>query len=340
MKSLRTSSAGTERKNARLFLTSILALGLLIAAAACVGAAKIQAADISGLFTGDYTRSGTRILRYVRLPRIVAALFAGAGLAASGAIIQTLLGNPIAGPNIIGVNAGAGLGAALCCVIAPAAVGVVPVAAFAGALAAMLLVYGIAKKTGASRLTLVLAGVAISSLLNALTDTVQTLVPDALVSTTEFRIGGLSAVSEQVLLPACALILLALAVACLMHRELDLLALGDETAASLGLRVKGCRFVLLLCAAACAGAAVSFAGLVGFLGLIVPHAARFFVGSEARRLLPLSALWGAGLMLACDTLARTLFAPYELPVGILLAVLGAPFFLWLLVRRKGVHAGA
>ncbi|MEG1427922.1 MAG: iron ABC transporter permease, partial [Oscillospiraceae bacterium] len=245
------------------------------------------------------------------------------------------LNNPLASPNIIGVNAGAGLFAVLCCWLFPTAVGAVPLGAFLGALLATLLVYGISRKSGASKITIVLAGVAVNSFLNAGIDLVHTFSADALLGGNTFRVGGLSGISMGVLLPACVLIGVALLCALAMGNELDILALGDDTAKSLGLSVKTFRFLLLLAAACLAGASVSFAGLIGFVGLIVPHAARFLVGNEARKLLPASAILGAILLLLCDVLARVLFAPFEVPVGILLAVLGAPFFIWLLIKQRG-----
>ncbi|MEG0753447.1 MAG: iron ABC transporter permease [Angelakisella sp.] len=301
----------------------------------CLGSVPIPLRQFFTVFQGDSSSASARILLYVRLPRTVAALFAGAGLAGAGVIIQSLLNNPLASPNIIGVNAGAGFFAVLCCALFPAVPQFVPFGAFLGALLAVLLVYAVAKRTGASRLTIVLAGVAVNSFLNAGTDTVHTFIPDALVGSNAFRIGGLSGLSVQTLRPACMMIALALVFAFLLRNELDILSLGDETAASLGLAVKRYRFLLLIAASCLAGASVSFAGLLGFVGLIVPHTARFLVGSEARWLLPLSALMGAALLTICDLLARLVFAPYELPVGILLSFLGAPFFIWLLLHQRG-----
>ena len=201
----------------------------------------------------------------------------------------------------------------------------------------MLLVVALAKRTGASRMTVVLAGVATGSLLGAGTDAIQTFVPDALVSGSTFRVGGLSSLQTASLWPACLLIGLALVGALLLRGELDILALGDDTARSLGLAASRYRILLLVLAACLAGAAVSFAGLLGFVGLIVPHIGRRLVGGEARFLLPFSCLFGAGMLAFCDTLGRVLFAPFEVPVGILLSFLGAPFFLWLLLGHKGGH---
>lgn len=316
-------------------LLAVACTGLAVLASLCFGGVSLSPGQLLAVFGGEKTTAAARILLYVRLPRTAAALFAGAGLAGAGVVIQSLLNNPLAGPNIIGVNAGAGFAAVLCCVFFPALPQVVPVGAFLGALLAVLLVYGVAKRTGASRLTIVLAGVAVNSFLNAGTDTVHTFVPDALVGSNAFRIGGLTGLSAKILWPACLMITLALVFAFLLRNELDILSLGDETAATLGLPVKLYRLLLLVAAACLAGASVSFAGLLGFLGLIVPHAARFLVGAETRWLLPLSALMGALMLTVCDILARVLFAPYELPVGILLSFLGAPFFIWLLLHNRG-----
>ena len=156
----------------------------------------------------------------------------------------------------------------------------------------------------------------------------------------DFRVGGFSSVSSVRLVPAGILILSALIAACSMHNELDVLALGEDTAQSLGMNVRATRTLLLMLSALLAGAAVSFAGLLGFVGLLVPHAIRKAAGAESRFLLPLCALGGAGFVTLCDTAARVLFAPYELPVGILMSVLGGPFFLGLLMKRKGGRAYA
>ena len=276
-----------------------------------------------------------RIVLYTRLPRTCAALLAGAALAVSGGVIQTVLSNPLASPGIIGVNSGAGLAVALVCAIAPLAQAWTPLVAFLGALAGILLVLGLAERTGASRITVVLAGVAVSNLFSAGIDAVVTLVPDALNGVSDFRIGGFSGVTMAQLAPAAGLILVSLALVLSLSQQLDILALGSDTAQSLGLSVRPVRFLFLMLAAALAGAAVSFSGLIGFVGLIVPHTMRRLVGEDSLPLLLSSALGGAFFVTLCDLLARILFAPYELPVGIILAFAGAPFFLWLLFRQRG-----
>ena len=211
-----------------------------------------------------------------------------------------------------------------------------PLAAFAGALFSVLLVLLIAERTGASRITLVLAGVAVSGILSAGIDAIVTFRPEALNGYSDFRIGSLANLTMQRITPAFWVALCALALLFTLTNELDVLMLGQETAHSLGVKTGRMRVILLALAAALAGAAVSFAGLIGFVGLIVPHIMRRFAGDESRFLLPASALGGASLLTLCDLAARTLFTPYELPVGILLSLFGGPFFIWLLFRqRKG-----
>lgn len=319
------------------------AVGVFVLAAAllsvCLGPAGLTPAQLWGALTGGVDGSAaSRIFWYVRLPRTAACLLAGAGLAASGAIIQNVLANQLASPGIIGVNAGAGLAVTLCCAWGLMASWAVAGAAFAGALCAVLLVVLTAQKTGASRTTVVLGGVAVSSFLNAATEAIVTLIPDAALASSDFRVGGFSAVSQSRLLPAGVLILAGILVSFTLCNELDLIALGEETAQGLGMAVPAMRTALLGLAALLAGASVSFAGLLGFVGLIVPHIARRLVGNESRKLLPFCVLFGAGFVTACDLASRLLFAPYELPAGILLSFIGGPFFIYLLLRHRGGHS--
>lgn len=323
-----------NHKGLTIFLLAAVSLlaGLV---SLCVGATALSLREVAAALLGGGEETARQIVLYARLPRALAALLCGGALAAGGVLIQGAMGNPLAGPNIIGVNAGAGLGAILCSALLPDSMTAVPVAAFAGALGACMLVYGLARKTGASKITLVLAGVAISSMLSAAIDGVAILFPEAALGANAFMIGRLNGVTLRALLPPAVLSLLAVLAAFGLSYELDLLTLGDEVAHSLGLSAKTTRNVLLVLAAVLCGSAVSFAGLVGFVGLLVPHACRFLVGGEHRYLLAASIFLGGGLVTVCDLVSRVLFAPFELPVGILLSVLGGPFFLWLLFRQRG-----
>ena len=315
------------RSKAAVFIASITALLLVLVISLCVGVVTYTPAELLEM---------PDILRYIRLPRVMAAVFAGAGLAGAGVVIQTLLGNPLAGPNIIGVNSGAGFMTVIAAVLFPLLPQAQPLAAFLGALASVAITYLLSRRAGTSRMTILLAGIVLNSLFNAASEALCTFFPDIHMHYSAFRVGGLASVQTSVLVPAAGLILLLTAIVQLKADTLELLALGDETAFALGVPVKQNRMLLLVCAAGLAGAAVSFAGLIGFLGLIVPHGARMVVGDEIKKLFPLSVIWGSLLLLACDTVARTAFAPFELSVGIVLSVIGAPVFIRMLLRRKAV----
>ena len=333
MNSLRISSAGSK---GRYGLIAALA-GLTVLAAVgslTFGAVPIPPGEVVDALLGRGSGTTASIVLYARLPRLCGCLLAGAALACAGVIIQGVLNNPLAAPNVIGVNAGAGLATAICCALAPGAVRITPIAAFLGALAGVMLVLFIAERAGAARITLVLAGVAMSSIFSAGIDAVVTFVPDALSGYTDFRIGGVKNLSMARLAPAFWVILIALVIALSLSNELDLLLLGRETAQSLGLPAKWLRLALLMVAAALAGAAVSFAGLLGFVGLLVPHIMRRAVGEDSFPLLLSSALGGGLLLTACDLASRLIFAPFELPLGVVLSLTGGPFFIWLLLRQR------
>lgn len=322
-------------RNQRRALTCLFLLFCLCCfLSAAVGSVNISFPDMLAVISGRGQTVHENILLRVRIPRTAACALAGAGLAVAGSVIQNVLQNPLAGPNIIGVNAGAGLAVVLCGYFFPLSFRLVPAAAFLGALAAVLFIYGLAKKTGASRVTLVLAGVSVNSLLNAASDLVHTFGNDTLTSTYSFRLGGFSAVSVKVLVPAGIFIIAGIFLVCLFSNELEILGLGEQVAMSVGLNTRVFRFLFLTLAAALAGASVSFAGLLGFVGLIAPHIARRMVGEECRRLLPFTAFFGACFVMLCDLAARTLWAPYEIPTGILLSFVGAPFFLYLLFQQR------
>lgn len=333
MNSLRISSAGSKGRYGLIAalagLTALAAVGSLV-----FGAVPIPPGEVIAALLGQGSGTTASIVLYARLPRLCGCLLAGAALACAGVIIQGVLNNPLAAPNVIGVNSGAGLATALCCALAPEAVRLTPIAAFLGALAGVLLVLLIAERAGAARITLVLAGVAMSSIFSAGIDAVVTFVPDALSGYTDFRVGGVKNLSMARLAPAFWVILIALLIALSLSNELDLLLLGRETAQGLGLPAKRLRLALLMLAAALAGAAVSFAGLLGFVGLLVPHIMRRAVGEDSFPLLLSSALGGGLLLTVCDLASRMIFAPFELPLGVVLSLAGGPFFIWLLLKQR------
>ena len=325
---------------AKKFSLSLLALAIAAFLSLCLGAAQLSPVQLWQALVSGPSNTAGYIFWYVRLPRTLGCLLAGGALAVSGCVIQRVLHNSLASPSIIGVNAGAGLAVTICCAAGFLSGWAIAGAAFFGALGAVLLIVLAAEKAGASRTTVILGGVAVNAILNALSEAITVLIPEAGMLAGDFRVGGFSSVSWPRLLPAGGMILLALVIVFSLRNTLDVLSLGEETAQGLGLPVRTMRTVLLVLSAALAGAAVSFGGLLGFVGLIVPHAVRKFVGSESRYLLPFSAILGGAFVTLCDVTARMVFAPYELPVGILLSVLGGPAFLWLLWKRKGGRSNA
>ena len=292
-------------------------------------------AAFAGAISGDFSSPQSRILLYVRLPRVSAAMLVGSALAVSGMLIQAVLNNPLAAPNVIGVNAGAGFFTFLAIAILPGVRGAAQLGAFFGALFAVLLVCAVSAGTG--RLTIILSGVAVSSIFTAGINTVKTFCPDTLYNGSTFLIGGFSGISLKDLSLAWAMILAALIISWLMSGQTDLLGLGEASARSLGMNVGLARFGLIIISCILAGCAVSFSGLLSFVGLLAPHMVRRIFGearTSHRVLIPAAALLGAGFVTLCDLLSRILFAPYELPVGILLSALGGPFFLALLLRER------
>ena len=338
MNSLKTSSTEKTKGGAALLLG---AGGFLLVAAVlniCLGASGISLSRLwQALVSGPDSTAAARILWYVRLPRTAACLLAGAGLAVSGAVIQKVLANNLASPGIIGINAGAGLAVAVCSALGTYATWAIAGSSFLGAMIATFLVVIVARKSNASRTTVVLGGVAVTACLNAVTETIITMVPDAALANVDFRVGGFSAVNQARLLPAAILIVAGIAVICTLTNELDVLSLGDDTAHALGMRVAPMRNGMLTLAALLAGASVSFAGILSFVGLIVPHMARRLIGNDSGKLIPFCAMLGAGFVTICDLAARLIFAPFELPTGILMSFLGGPFFIWLLLKRKETH---
>ena len=296
------------------------------------GSVEIPLEEILGAMAGE---QGThaQILMNIRLPRTIVALLVGVNLALSGAILQAVMKNPLADPHIIGISSGAGLTGILVMLLLPEYGALVTPAAFVGALGAAVLIYILAWKNGIRPVRIILAGVAVSAFLGAGISALMIIYSDRVHSALLFMVGGLSARSWPHVAMLWPYALVGTCLAFLAARHLNILQLGDEMARGLGLRVELTRIVMTAIAALLAASSVSVVGLLGFVGLIVPHAARLMLGTDYRFLLPGAALLGAAVLTASDTVARVAFAPVELPVGILMAALGAPFFLFLLRRE-------
>ena len=330
-----------KNKIAWVYCIAFIILLFAITLGVLSGATKLNFLNaLSDIKKGNLESSEARILFYVRLPRVLASVLCGMALSVSGAVIQNVLRNQLASPSIIGVNAGAGLAVAFCSALGLLGGWHLSLFSFAGAFIAVLLVSIGAKKWGASKGTVILMGVALNAFLGAISDTIVTLAPEVSVMNNDFKIGDFSSVTYLKIFPVTILILISVFILITLSKELDVLTLGDETAKGLGLNTDIMRVVFLLLSALLAGAAVSVCGLLSFVGLLVPHAVRKIASSESKHLIPLCALLGAGFVSLCDTLARVIFAPFELPVGIIMAFLGAPFFIFILIKGKGGHNNA
>jgi len=276
-----------------------------------------------------------------RLPRVVAAAIVGAGLALSGVVFQALLRNPLASPDTLGVSAGATLGAMLALTahadFTLLGVSVVPLTSFAGSVGSLLIVFVLlmARRRGTSSTVLLLGGIAIAALLNAAGRFIQYMsdVTDTF-RTVQWLMGSLDVGSYAPILASLVPFGLACAGMAMLPRVLDLISLGEDAAEARGVDVVRTERIALVSASLSAGAAVSLGGPVLFVGIIVPHIVRLIVGADHRLVLPASALFGASFLIVCDLIARTIVAPVEMPVGIITAIIGGPFFLWLLFRGR------
>lgn len=279
------------------------------------------------------------VIWHVRLPRVLAGALAGLALGAAGAAYQGMFRNPLVSPDILGVSAGSGLGAALAILLGLPLLAVSGLA-FVGGLLAVALVLLVARRVGEQDpvLVLVLAGVAVAALLGAGLSMVKLLADPSvqLPTITFWLMGGLNAANAADLRLAGPIVGVALLPLLLWRWRINLLSLPDDEAAALGLAVGTLRLGVVVAATLMTAAVVAMAGIIGWVGLVVPHVARLLVGPEFSRLLPMAMLLGAGFLVAADTLARTL-TPMELPLSVLTAVVGAPFFLWLLGRRRSHH---
>jgi iron complex transport system permease protein len=326
----------------RSYLLTLLFLLLAIVLSIAVGSVFIPPADLWRVLTGQSPQvvaQAATILLTLRLPRTVLVLLTGAALGGSGAAYQGVFRNPLADPYLIGAAAGAGLGAVLAMSVqwpyTPAGLLAVPLAAFAGALAAVFLVYQLARLGKTVPTTnLILAGVAFSSFASALTSYLMLRSTGELRRAIGWLLGGSASAGWGPVLAVFPFVLLGLGGLLLNGHALNVLQFGDDQARQMGLPVAARRTLILLAASLATAAAVAYSGVIGFIGLVAPHLMRLWFGADYRRLLPLAAIGGAGGLLLADVLARVLLPGQELPVGIVTALAGAPFFVWVLRRAK------
>ena len=321
-----------------VMLVLLILLAVLCLLSIAVGSAGYSIPEILDAVFREEKSPIKTIVVNLRLPRIILAILIGASLAAAGALLQSVMRNPLADPGTIGVSAGAGTAATTILLLFPNLTASVPLFAFGGAALACVLIYTMAWKEGVDPTRIILSGVAINSVLGAYNSLLQLMNSDSLEGVLAFMNGSLSGRSwyQVRLLAVYAAVGLVLAFLCI--KSANALQLGDEMAKSLGVKVNGSRVLLSGVAAFLAASTVSVAGMIGFVGLVVPHIARILVGSDYKAMLPTSVVLGAVVLLAADTVGRTIVPGMEIPVGIVMAVCGGPFFLYLL-RKKGKVSG-
>lgn len=314
----------------------ILTVALVLAAVAgvCFGGVNLTFSQLTDALLGRADASIGVIFWQLRLPRVIAGLLAGIGLSVAGVLLQSVTANALASPGIVGINAGAGLAVILLLTVVPAAGKLLPFGAFLGAFGAALLILLAANRLGGSKIGIVLIGIAVSAVFSAAISFLSLLDEGVLAQYNHFTVGSLKGVRMDALILPAILIGLSLAAALVLAPKLGVLCMGDAAASAMGIRVKRLRMTALVCAAASAAAVVSFAGLLGFVGLVVPHIAKKLAGEQPAGSLPVAVLSGGVLVIVADLLGRTLFAPSELPVGILMSLVGGPYFLILLCRRN------
>lgn len=298
---------------------------------------------ILSLLMGTSTELQATVMLDIRLPRVILSALVGGSLGLSGAALQGLFRNPLADPGLIGVSAGAALGAALVIVLSPAGLAnsflgpfLLPIAGMCGAAAVILMLYLLTKGFGYQGVTyMLLAGIAVNAITGVAIGILTYVSSDAELRTLTFwTMGSFGGVTWNLLVPAVFVIVWAILYMLPVYRQLDLIQLGELEAVRLGVDVVRLKYRIILSCAAAVGASVAIAGMIGFIGLVVPHLVRLIGGVNHNYVLPGSAILGAGLMVSADLVARMLIQPAELPVGLITSAIGSPFFLWLIFRIK------
>ena len=303
------------------------------------GAVQMSPVKIIKTLLFDQGSTSYQIIWNVRIPRTIVAALVGINLSLAGVVLQGIMRNPLASPSTIGVSAGAGLVGLIFLILFPQYYYLSPIGSFLGALGATMLIYGLAWNGGVMPTRMILAGVAVSSLFGAGNNALMTFYPDRVSGVLNFMVGGLASITWgdlKLILPytiICGTILM------FLPTRLNILMLGDEVSTGLGLSVEKTRFLFIILSSFLAGSAVSVVGLLGFVGLMVPHITRILIGSDHKYLLPACIFTGAIFVMLCDTVSRVIFQPTEVPVGIIISAIGAPFFLYLLKGKGGLSYG-
>ncbi len=320
----------------RVPLIALFGVASALSALICVGIGTVRFTlpeIFRALFVEDDS-TARLLIWHLRFPRVLCGGLVGVCLSLSGCILQGVMRNTMASPSTIGVTGGASFVGYVTLVAFPQLSSLLPVGSILGAFVTTMLIYALAYQKGVSPVKMILSGMAVSALFGAFNDMIKTFFADSLGNASGFLVGGLNGASWSHFRMILPYALTGVLLCFLLPSKMNILMLGDETANSLGLRTEGFRFFLIAVSSLLSGAAIAVAGLISFVGLVVPHIARMLVGSDYKYLFPASAFLGFTLVVACDTIGRVIMPPGEIPVSIILSFIGAPFFLYLLRTRE------
>ena len=315
------------------FLLAIAFLIVMIGIAIAVGSVAVPLADIVDAVLHQTGGKGG-IVRDIRIPRVLIGIMVGANLSVAGVLLQGVMGNPLADPGITGISSGASVAVMIVMLYVPNLSGQIPILGFVGGMIACILIYVLAWNRGLSAIRIVLAGVAVNAILGAVTSMLSILNSDQLTGVLSWMSGNLGkkGIGDARILAFYTIIGLCLTIP--LTKVCNVLSLGDKNAKSLGYNPNVLRLVVSAVAVFLAGISTAYAGVISFVGLVVPHISRMLMGTDHKVLIPFSGMLGAALLLLADTLGRTITAPYEIPVGVVMSVLGGPFFLYLLRKDQ------
>lgn len=326
------SNKSLDRKKTLYIVASVIFLFIVSLVSMKLGSLDISYGElIKGIFI-NLNEGNMSIIRELRFPRIIIAVLVGGNLAICGVLLQVVVKNPLADPGITGISAGASLVAVLIMVLFPGLSNLKPILAFCGGLISALLVFSIAYDKGFSPLRIILAGVAINAILSAMSSILTTVNSTGISSVTNWLNGSLATVTWSDAKMLVIYSLIGVLISFTLRQNCNLMSLGDKTAKSLGVNINKQRVIISAVAVFLASISTGVAGIISFVGLIVPHIGRFLIGSDHKYLIPFSFTMGAILLLIADTVGRCLFVPYEVPVGLVMSVIGGPFFIFLLRR--------
>ncbi len=316
-----------------IFAAVLLLLAFAVLASLCLGSISLSPYQLlSGLLLEEKGANESFIIYKLRLPRALAAIIAGAGLSLAGVLLQGIMGNELASPGTVGISSGAGLAVVITLSLFPGLSHLLPITSFVGAVAASVAVIAVGRMSGGGKSGIILAGIGISSVCSAAVSFISSVDTDVLAQYSAFSVGGFSGVRASSLIVPAIIVSLCFLLSLTLSGRIAVLSLGDRMAASLGIEANAMRTLCLVICAFASSAVVSFAGLLGFVGLVVPNLTRRMVGAEMKKQLLLAPLMGALLLVAADSLGRVLFVPSEISVGIITAFVGAPCFFFLILK--------